>query len=106
MLVNMKKEPEGKEKPEDTMGGDEELYPYGLSLHLDDDTLEKLGLKSLPVVGSTMTLQAKVRVTGTNADEKRDGDVEGSLRLQITDMELGAAKQGPNAGKLYEADGD
>ena len=105
-MVNMKKDPEGKEAPEDVMGGDEEAYPYGLQLHLDDDSLEKLGIKQLPSVGETMELTAKVRVTGTNSNEKQDGDVEGSLRLQITDMELGAARKGPDAGKLYEKDGD
>lgn len=108
MMVSMKKDPEDKKDmtqgPEEGM--EQEAYPYGLALHLDDDSLEKLDIKKLPVTGSTMTLTAKVRVTGTRADEQADGEVEGSLRLQITDMELKGEKTPPDAGKLYENDSE
>lgn len=63
-------------------------YPYGLCVHLDDDMLQKLGITTPPAVGSSMLLQAQVMVTSTSSDVMHDGEVEGRLTLQITDMEL------------------
>lgn len=72
-------------------------YPYGLCIHLDDDTLQKLGITTPPPVGSSMLLQAQVMVTSTSSDVMSDGEVEGRLTLQITDMELSApAKSASN----------
>jgi hypothetical protein len=68
------------------------LYPYGLSLYLNDETLEKLGLTDLPKVGSTMLAQITVTVTGTSqraTQSGKDGETTNTcVDLQITDMEL------------------
>ncbi len=74
-------------------------YPYGLSLYLDDEILEKMGITEMPKVGSVLQLQAMVTVTGTSQratqTEKESGEAAEStsscVDLQITDMEL----QGP-----------
>lgn len=75
---------------------DEDLprYPYGLSLQLDDDTLEKLGITDLPKVGTSMLAQITVLVTGTSqraTQLTKDGETTDTcLSLQITDMDIAA----------------
>lgn len=74
-------------KPEDMP-----KYPYGLCLCLDDSTLEKLGITSLPKPGDTVMITAKAVVRSVSANAQMDGDSEASVSLQITDMQLDPAK--------------
>lgn len=67
-------------------------YPYGLSLCLDDELMMKLGLSELPKVGTNFTLQALVTVTSVRSNAQQD-EVDSSIDLQITDMELGLAQK-------------
>lgn len=68
----------------------EPLYPYGLSLYLDKETLEKLGLDAATLtVGTIVEIAGKARVTGYSEREYRGG-VNKYSDLQIT--ELGVAK--------------
>lgn len=85
-MINMAREASDTEEEYPTSG--QSKYPYGLCIHLDDDTLQKLGITTPPAVGSSMLLQAQVMVTSTSSDVMNDGEVEGRLTLQITDMEL------------------
>lgn len=62
-------------------------YPYGLTICLDDESLAKLGLKTLPDVGAVMYLEARVKVCSKSQYERQDGS-DSNLSLQITDMEL------------------
>lgn len=79
---------------------DAPLYPWGLSVTLDEDTLKKLGLKkALPEVGATLMIVAKVEVTSSSINETTDG-VNRSLGLQITDLCL-EDEDGDAAGALY-----
>lgn len=66
-------------------------YPYGLCLSLDDESLNKLGLKGdLPDVGDMIHFCAMGRVT--SASEREEGEADGDkktcrrIELQITDM--------------------
>lgn len=71
-------------------------FPYGLTLCLDDEVLEKLGITDLPKVGAVMLLQAQVTVTSVSSratqENKEKGEATEStssdVSLQITDMEL------------------
>lgn len=65
------------------------VYPYGLTVRLDNDALEKLGLEDMPKVGTTMTLTAKVDVISVSQNESESGDNK-NLELQITDLALEA----------------
>ena len=88
-MVNMQMSAEeAREYSEPTPPDEQPRYPYGLCLDLDDDSLAKLGITSLPAVGATMTMTAKVTVTRTGAYQTQGSDQEMSLGLQITDMEL------------------
>lgn len=90
-MINMKlskKEAQAEVAPSP---GDGPAYPYGLSLCLDTETLEKLGYSEPPAVGSKLTVTALVTVTSTGVNQQQDGDKRQHCDLQITDMELGAA---------------
>lgn len=68
-------------------------FPWGLSINLGKDELEKLGLKDdLPEVGSTMKLEAKVSVTSVSENKSLGGGDYCNVTLQITAMGLSSAK--------------
>ncbi|MDY7579361.1 hypothetical protein RGU70_13665 [Herbaspirillum sp. RTI4] len=71
----------------------ESQYPYGLRVSLDDDALEKLGLTSLPAVGSKISFNAVAEVCGTSSYAQDGGEAETSLSLQITGMEVTSSAQ-------------
>jgi hypothetical protein len=81
------------------------MYPYGLSVSLDNESMEKLGLEAGDLsVGSSMVLVAKVEVCSVSSSEYKGGDPNQSVTLQITDMCLEAegAKASDAAGALYK----
>lgn len=71
--------------PDDDENGPK--YPWGTSLYLSNVVLDKLGITEQFEVGSTMTLMAKVKVTGVSSRENQKG-VDKTVDLQITAMEL------------------
>lgn len=81
----------------DTKPGDGPAYPWGLCIHLDTETLTKLGFTEPPAVGSELMLSAKVLVTSVGMNQQQDGDKEQRAELQITDMELAPAQTKPDA---------
>lgn len=104
-LVNMKIDPKEREKKyaESTVAADAPMYPWGLQLHLDDETLDKLGITKLPEVGKSYTLTAKCDVTSVSENDSGDGPRR-SVSLQITDLSLdfGGGEKNSNAGaQLY-----
>jgi len=62
-------------------------YPYGLTIHMDQDELSKVGLKEMPAVGSVWHMHALVKVTATrqSASESKDEE-DRSVDFQITDV--------------------
>lgn len=65
----------------------EPMFPWGLCLTLNNDSLKKLGIP-LPDVSNTFTLVAQVVVVRTSANKAADGDNCLSADLQITEMRL------------------
>lgn len=63
-------------------------YPWGLCITLNDDTLEKLGVKTLPAAGTTVTIIAKAQVTSTSERQTEGDGTKQSMDLQITDMQV------------------
>lgn len=102
-MVNMQMSREEAKEYTEPSVSDAPQYPYGLCLDLNDDALEKLGMKTLPAVGTEMSLMARVVVTRTSAYQTQGNESETCLGLQITDMELGPAQADPAkaAAKLY-----
>lgn len=79
-------------------------YPYGLSISLDDESLEKLEVDVTDLaVGSTMVVVAKVKVSSVSSNQSDGGPSRQSVSLQITEMclEPEGAKAGDAADALY-----
>lgn len=70
--------------------GDAPRYPYGLCICLSTESLAKLGITTLPEVGSELMVMAKVQVTSVGSSQQMDGDKSNNCDLQITDMTLSA----------------
>lgn len=63
-------------------------YPYGLRLHLDHETLIKLGVKELPAMGAMVNIEAIAEVVSVSSSSNHEGKIENNICLQITDMDL------------------
>lgn len=67
-------------------------YPYGLTICLDSDTLDKLGLSGdLPDVGDKVTIIAVGTVTSASAnqDEQADGTMKVRRRVELELRQIG-----------------
>ena len=80
----------------------EQDFPFGLRLHLGNDTLDKLDMKDLPELGKVMTLVAQVEVVSLSENSNKDQEDHKNVDLQITDMELLPEKKKVDLAKLYD----
>lgn len=77
-------------------------YPWGLRLELNDESMAKLGMKSLPSVGQKMILVAEVDVTSVSEHESQGSGKRQHMSLQITDMAVELKVEKKDAAKnLY-----
>lgn len=79
-------------------------YGYGLCIQLNEDQCEALGITTPPAAGTRLTISAAAFVRSATQTVEADGDDAGPdvyLELQITDMELGAARSQSGAESLY-----
>ena len=75
-------------------------YPYGLTLTLEEETIQKLGLEDDDLeVGYEMLLVAKVRVTSSSSHDSEENGVRRCVCLQLTDACVEDADDA--AGTLY-----
>jgi hypothetical protein len=79
-----------EEKKEMAIGcnGQPNPYPWGLCLHLEDSALQKLSIKELPRVGTTMRIVAECEVTNVAQSSGRNMDDRRTVGLQITAMQI------------------
>lgn len=80
-----KKEAKDKLEPSPS---DRPKFPFGLTVHLDEDTVSKLDMKEMPKVGAKMSLIAVVNVESVSESETQGSKKNRSIQLQITDMAL------------------
>lgn len=102
-MTSMKMEPKTEQEGSDACcsPGDQPLYPYGLSLSLNDESMKKLGLSfDKLVIGQKLTLNAVVEVTSVSAYKEQEG-TESNACLQITDMDLQLPAPKTSAQSLY-----
>lgn len=95
-LISMKRTEADRRKDAGEGPGIEALapdYPYGLCIRLDGDELDKLGMKTLPQVGTEIPITVKVKVTRVSQSAADTGNEEYDemrcVELQITDMAIG-----------------
>ena len=92
VLVSMKRAPVKKSKKSadmccsDPMGGNE--YPWGLSINLENESLDKLGMDDLPKVGSTVKVVAEAKVESVSSRSDRDDKNNRTVSLQIVKMAI------------------
>ena len=96
-LVNMKSKAEKNECSPAEEAGDQPQYPYGLCINLDKDSLEKLGITSLPKVGTEMTINAKAVVKSVSAYDTQGEGQDMNASIQITDMEISGSDNADNS---------
>lgn len=87
-LINMEmSQTQAKEYAQPTVA-DAPTYPWGLCITLNDDSLEKLGVKALPAIDTEVTIVAKAVVSRTSENQTHSGENCSSMDLQITDMQI------------------
>lgn len=99
-LKHMAEPPRSKEPPM-VAGGNGDggtsgpTYPYGLKLSLDHETLNNLGMKDLPKVGSHIHIHARAHVASVSQNEDMHTGKKGGKKmrrhvdLQIHHMAVG-----------------
>lgn len=106
-LVDMKrtaadKKAESEAWKSEPMSGED--YPYGLSIHLDQSAMEKLGLSSTDLdAGQAIMLCAECVVTSDNITTI-NGKTRRSMTLQLQKVALSQEKATDIVGALYGKD--
>ncbi len=80
-------------------------YPWGLSVRLEEESLAKLGMTTLPKVGSYFYLTARCCVTEISEHDSVDSDGKRQgMSLQLEEMALAPdaepKEQGPSAAQV------
>ena len=90
-LVSMKRTKKDKTNTDHAI--DESKFPYGLSISLDDESLSKLGIKTLPPVGEAMIVVGigKVESVSERSDQRRSSR---NVTIQLEELEVGAVEDG------------
>lgn len=78
---------------------EEDRYPYGTRIDLDKDSLEKLGIKTMPAVGTEMMIECKVTVIAVRESASQE-NTSRSMELQITAMDIEADEDEVPEGEL------
>ena len=102
-MVNMKRD-ESERKESEALEYEEPAYPYGLCISLGKDELEKLGMTSLPAVGTEVMVMAKGFIKSASSSEYQGEGKHMDVQVQLTDVQVGAAPASTNAADaLYGA---
>ena len=87
-LISMENTPAEAQEMTNPSAASAPAYPWGLEICLNDDSLEKLGVKSLPAVGTEVTIVAKATVAATRENATEGEGTTSGMDLQITDMQI------------------
>ncbi len=70
-----------------TIDGNQEQYPWGTRLELDDETVKKLGIEEINTEAD-VTIKAVGSITNKNVDEMQGGKKRYRITIQIKKMEI------------------
>lgn len=88
-MTSMKRTKEDRNQTKQAVSIDNpssEDYPYGLSVDLDHESLEKLGMDKLPRVGQKLHLHAHAHVTSVREEHRDGGKKHRHLTIQLRKM--------------------
>ena len=93
-LISMKLKPKTKKQLRENMAvpmeDSGEKYPWGLSLNLESEALEKLGMSAEDVsVGDHVMIVADGEITSTSQNESTRGKKRESVGVQLTALHIG-----------------
>ena len=91
VLVSMKRAPEKKAKKSDmccSMPCSASEYPWGLSINLENESLDKLGMEDLPKVGDIVKIVAEAKVESVSSRSDKDTKNNRTVSLQIVKMAI------------------
>lgn len=63
-------------------------YPWGLQLRLENESLDKLGIKELPEVGKECKVMGVAKVVSVEKRDQEGGKTSRHVELQITKLAL------------------
>lgn len=86
-MVDMKYTAKEKKDEATEMMGKPQDYPWGLAIRLEQEELDKLGIKDLPSVGDEVHINAVGMITGVNQN-KQGGETETCVAIQITYLQV------------------
>lgn len=96
-LIEMKRAPERPMEVASAPSGDAPVYPWGLQLTLDNESLRQLGMDALPDAGAVFTVTARACVTAVAQDERAGPGgtpvAHRRLELQIEALALAPGKR-------------
>lgn len=101
-IVSMKVDRDSAEERAEATMPEENPFPYGLCLNLDEDAMEKLGLDEPLPVGTKCVIEARAVVTATRDNESLGGKDCG-MSIQIVAMGIEPDKKSA-ANTLYGDD--
>ncbi len=97
-LVDLKKTAEERKKdrpgPLSEATDDGPRYPYGIRVELEEPSLKKLGIGTMPKAGSKMHLQAEAHVKSVHDDQTAGGKKERRIVLELRKMFVQAVAEG------------
>ncbi len=67
-------------------------FPHGLTLNLNDMTLKKLGISTLPDVGTEMLVVGVGKVSRAS-ENRRQGGVDRDVSIQLESLDVGPLKK-------------
>lgn len=80
-------------------------YPYGLSITLNTEQMEKLGL-AMPELGEKFELRAYACVTSTHESKDKGAPLYQSVSMQIEDLEVHKKSEKKDVAKVLYDDKD
>lgn len=87
-LIDMKMSKKDAKRESSVEADDGPRFPHGLTIHLDDDSMKKLGFDSLPDVGEQFIVAGVGPVQNAN-ESKRQKGVDRSMSIQLQKIEIG-----------------